>query len=91
MKFRYALVAVILLGLTSCGRKAERLPHYQRFVPIANPDVLGGPAREVIPWHGFFALDTKTGQLCRTTGYALQGFQGLPECMKLYQQYPDSN
>jgi hypothetical protein len=44
----------------------------------------------VIPWHGYFALDTKTGQLCRTTGYGLQGFEGLPLCADLYRQNPDS-
>jgi hypothetical protein len=35
---------------------------YQRFVPIAPESVMA----EGIPWHGFFALDTKTGSLCRT-------------------------
>ena len=89
MKSRYVLVAIILLGLTACNPAADKPPRYQRFVPIA-ADIVGGSAiREGVPWHGFFALDTKTGQLCRTTGYALQGFQGLPECIQLYQKYPD--
>jgi hypothetical protein len=22
-----------------------------------------------VPWHGYFALDTKTGELCRTVSY----------------------
>jgi hypothetical protein len=82
------LLLVEVSVLTGCSQKKDP-PHYQRFLPITNPDTFGGPAREVIPWHGFFALDTKTGQLCRTTAYGLQSFQGLPECVVLLQKYPD--
>jgi hypothetical protein len=35
-----------------------------RFVPIA--PAIGGSAPMAVPWHGFFALDTRTGMLCRT-------------------------
>ena len=38
--------------------------NYQRFVPIAPPT--GGPVPTIVPWHGSFTLDTKTGMLCRT-------------------------
>lgn len=41
----------------------------QRFVPIApqNGMVQG------VPWHGFFALDTTTGLLCRTVDRTFSG------------------
>jgi hypothetical protein len=54
----------------------------QRFVPIA-PD----PTNRAIPWHGFFALDTETGQICLTTIYhkfdAFPGFDNMPTCVSL--------
>jgi hypothetical protein len=70
--------AVILFAtLQSCdpapqAGNSARLTEYQRFVPIA-PDPLGWAGR---PWHGMFALDTRTGQLCKTIPWSLQG-QGL--------------
>jgi len=39
----------------------------QRFTPIAPESV----SNQGLPWHGFFALDTKTGELCTTVGYDL--------------------
>jgi len=41
---------------------------YQRFVPIVPAPSGYAPMR--VPWHGFFALDTKTGTLCRTVDRA---------------------
>jgi hypothetical protein len=38
---------------------------HQRFLPIAGESAL----TEGVPWHGFFALDTKTGELCTTVSY----------------------
>ncbi len=40
---------------------------YQRFLPIAPPT--GGGVPTIVPWHGFFALDTKTGMLCKTASH----------------------
>ncbi len=40
---------------------------YQRFVPIPAETVM----TEGVPWHGYFALDTKTGVLCTTVHYDL--------------------
>ena len=42
---------------------------HQRFLPIApyNGMVQG------VPWHGFFALDTTTGMLCRTVNRIFSG------------------
>ena len=42
-------------------QSAETQP-YQRFIPVARqPENVDG-----VPWSGAFALDTMTGQLCRT-------------------------
>jgi hypothetical protein len=42
----------------------EAFPDNGRFVPIAPTS--GGAMPMIMPWHGFFALDTRTGMLCRT-------------------------
>jgi hypothetical protein len=64
--------------------------HYQRFVPI--PAVSG--IVEGVPWHGFFALDTKTGALCSTVKDRV--FKGssewandVPNCSQLLAENPD--
>jgi hypothetical protein len=44
------------------GLKSAVAVAYQRFVPIAPESVMA----QGIPWHGYFALDTKTGTLCVT-------------------------
>jgi hypothetical protein len=36
---------------------------FQRFLPVSPP----AQAIQYLPWHGFFALDTQTRQLCCTT------------------------
>jgi hypothetical protein len=62
-------------------------PPYQRFVPITS-----------VPASGFsdFALDTKTGQLCRTwkgqtlpKNERMEPLLSLPLCLDLYAEYPD--
>jgi len=54
----------------------------QRFVLIGPPE----SNRTGIPWHGFFALDTETGQLCRTSPHELNAeYQRLPTCVSLSQ------
>jgi hypothetical protein len=68
MKFPTFYIAALAISLTLLGcspaqpqNQPPMLP-YQRFVPIAPESVMA----EGIPWHGFFALDTKTGTLCVT-------------------------
>jgi hypothetical protein len=52
---------------------------YQRFLPIARDTEKMG-----VPWFGFFALDTQTGQLCRTADWQLKESWGtLPTCVSL--------
>ena len=73
----------LFLSLTFQGcTKLNQLPaaptppqSYQRFVPVAASD------RD-------FALDTKTGQLCKTWSWSIADspLSGLPTCSELYGQ-----
>ena len=55
-----------------------------RFAPIT-PYNEGRMPQVGIPWHGFFALDTKTGALCRTLDrqFPQDWANTLPLCMEL--------
>jgi tetratricopeptide (TPR) repeat protein len=57
-------------------------PAYQRFVPVSGN-----------VYAGDMALDTKTGQLCRTWGWAGTGpykpYSDRPTCESLVSKYPD--
>ena len=68
---------VVLLFLTSCGGQAKS---QQRFVPVS------------YNWW-YAALDTKTGQICKTFKWKDDAYpdrtQGLPECLELYERFPD--
>jgi hypothetical protein len=60
-------IAVILTGCDSLQPQPQSAAspaktNYQRFVPIAPESVM----TQGVPWHGYFALDTQTGSLCRT-------------------------
>jgi hypothetical protein len=64
-RFTQSLVMLVLaITLAGCdsSQPLPAKPQYQRFVPIPTD----GFFSEGIPWHGYFALDTKTGTLCRT-------------------------
>jgi hypothetical protein len=51
----------------------------QRFLPLTAESEKQG-----VPWSGFFALDTETGQLCRTADWQLEeNWKGLPTCSSL--------
>jgi hypothetical protein len=52
---------------------------YQRFLPIPENPTNGAP------WSGYFALDTQTGQLCRTTAIPakLTPLDALISCISL--------
>jgi hypothetical protein len=58
--------------------------HYQRFVPIpANtPNMVG------VPWSAALALDTMTGQLCRTYAMPMGKWDDLALCWDLYYHRP---
>jgi len=63
---------------------------YQRFLPIqAENQMMQG-----VPWHGYFALDTKTGSLCSTMkGRIFKGeadwVNDVPNCGDLLAANPD--
>jgi hypothetical protein len=61
--------------------------NYQRFIPVPRqPENVTG-----VPWSGAFALDTKTGQLCRTyDGEFAEKWQALPSCLDIFLQ-PTAN
>jgi hypothetical protein len=71
MNFPKACIIALTIALTGCGSFQPQstmlpvTPYCQRFVPIP-ADYL---PTQGIPWHGFFALDTKTGELCTTVSY----------------------
>jgi hypothetical protein len=73
----------------SAASKPTAVPTpYQRFVPVNAPSgrMIG------VPWAGFFALDTKTGQLCATTTQTLGGdFVDVPMCSVLRSSFPDAD
>ncbi len=92
MRIRELGLVSLALFLGSCSQ-AERPANesrpqqpqqfVQRFVHIpreANP--LG------IPWSGAFALDTKTGLLCKTYSLDNETWAQLPGCLDLYTKYP---
>lgn len=67
-KLIFALMFIAMLaGCHSAQPHNQASPPtlYQRFLPIAAESA----PTEGIPWHGFFALDTKTGELCTTVSY----------------------
>lgn len=95
MTVKRLLAGLILAVITSVGceqkeqpRVAQPKQHYQRFIPVprepSNVNIL------LLPWSGFFALDSKTGRLCRT--YHMQtndDWNNIPSCFDLFQEYPD--
>lgn len=91
------MVCALCLALQGCDEfdgvknqpQTAKQP-YQRFIPIhREPGNLTG-----VPWSGAFALDTKTGVLCRTyptddDDSGKNKWAGLDLCLDLYKQYPD--
>jgi len=54
---------------------------FQRFLPLNAES-----QKTSVPWSGFFALDSQTGQLCRTTPRQFGNeFDQIPSCSALTQ------
>lgn len=98
MNSQWILALLCATVLTGCGSLKPQnttppaKPHYQRFVPIP----ADGFFTEGVPWHGYFALDTKTGSLCVTLTSAIKTFKGpsewandVPNCSRLLADAPD--
>jgi hypothetical protein len=87
-----AVGLLVLLQANGCDNAPtkptvpEKPAAYQRFVPIPRqPENLQG-----VPWSGAFALDTKTGQLCKTYDWeSTSNLQGLPLCTVVLASNPD--
>jgi hypothetical protein len=83
------LIVVALLG-AGCAAPSQQTPVATGDAHIKKGDVrqrfalIPETNRTGIPWNGFFALDTETGQLCKTTYLVLKGdFEALPSCAQL--------
>jgi len=72
------------LPVRPVAQTAANLGAYRRFMPMPRrPESLTG-----VPWSSAFALDTKTGQLCRTyDGGVDEKWSGLVSCVDLYKKF----
>jgi hypothetical protein len=74
--------------LSGCGATDKPIPPVQaqvtpvqRFLPLNAESQKSG-----VPWSGFFALDSQTGQLCRTTSRQFGNeFDQIPACLSIAQ------
>ena len=92
MQARVGLWMALIMCLVFSSCKPARESHltesatsdFQRFVPIPSPTPL---FEGVAP--GNVALDTKTGNLCKTWDWneKSSALDGLPECQKVYATY----
>lgn len=97
MKRALLVILPIIVALAGCDAtqpQAQNKPiaksHYQRFVPIESEKIM----TDGVPWHGYFALDTKTGNLCSTIkGRVFKGAgewaNDIPSCDQLLAANPD--
>jgi hypothetical protein len=78
--------ALLLTGCLLLASGCAKRPTQQRFVLLLQaPESLKGEA-----WHGTYALDTKTEQLCLTfEPSAFNSVSAIPTCLKLYRDFPD--
>lgn len=82
--------AIFILLLSGCStapspaKQPDKSAHevnFQRFVPISPSSTAG------VPWNGFLALDTETGELCKTVNVKLTPpFDDLPLCWTTLSQ-----
>jgi hypothetical protein len=86
MKAIPLILATVLLQQTGCDQPAQApksaapdQTHYQRFIPVPPETGLTG-----VPWSGDVALDTMTGQLCKTHDLYIKSLESIPLCYHLY-------
>jgi hypothetical protein len=67
MTTKWIAVLFCTAVLTGCNHRhgPPVKANCQRFVPVPAENVM----TEGVPWHGYFALDTETGELCTTVSY----------------------
>ncbi len=83
------VAALCFVFVPQNSRSAAPVPRsngYQRFIPMPRqPENVTG-----VPWSGAFALDSKTGQLCKTYDGGLdEKWASLPTCLALFRSFPD--
>jgi hypothetical protein len=83
-----ASLALVVQHPTGCNQPdvptAKNNPPYQRFVPVSAQAGMMG-----VPWTGYFALDTKTGQLCLTSDkHEPENIGDLPTCVVVTMTNP---
>jgi hypothetical protein len=94
----FAVASILMLQQPNGCEQAKQpvapdKPHqvaYQRFVPVPAEQF----ARQGVPWHGYFALDTRTGTLCRTIPFERLGgpaewANNVPDCQAVLRASPD--
>lgn len=85
------VIALMLGGCNSLQPQSAATPaktNYQRFVPIP----VNGFFMQGIPWHGYFALDTKTGTLCKTVTFPKDmpaWTNDVPSCSEIFLRDPN--
>jgi hypothetical protein len=93
MRVLFRCIYLFSLVLSACASSRDSAPtvraipvqaSLQRFLPVSPP----AQFVQGVPWHGFFALDTQTGQLCRTTILELgkEYMASVPTCYSLYAE-----
>lgn len=92
MSAKWIAVLICTAVLAGCETsQPPAKPHYQRFVPIPAEAVM----TEGVPWHGYFALDTKTGTLCVTLEVkdfpkgVSEWANGVPKCNDIWRNDHD--
>lgn len=91
MKTIFVLAVCLCILGCQTSRPRRGKVEYQRFLPIQPANGV----MEGIPWHGFFALDTKTGTLCVTL--QMKDFpkglsewaNGVPKCNDIWRNDHD--
>lgn len=92
MRIRELGLVSLVLFLGSCSqtvrpsneaRPPQPQQYVQRFIHIPGQANVFG-----IPWSGAFALDTKTGLLCKTYSLDNENWAHLPRCLDPYTKYP---
>jgi len=85
------VICALLSCCTACDWQSRPVPQpkppYQRFIAAPRePSNL-----EDVPWVGSLALDTKTGQLCKTYEWSWRTnpWASIPRCLDLYKNFPD--
>jgi hypothetical protein len=95
MKLKLCMCGLLLVACVGCDHPNKTTPNpcsaesiasnYQRFVPVG-PEPQPANVYVVRPEHWFIALDTKTGQICKTAQVSFpkqEVLDQIPQCTAL--------